>query len=184
MMPVKEKSLYTSFAELLRYPHEDIKLKVEDCINVLTESKGYPSEALDDLNEFKAELDEMPLDDLQGIYSYTFELTVEYTLDLGHHLYDGFKRSNNLASLKAMYREQGFPYEEIAKGEIPDHLPVVLQFLDFTKDEVLKSDLRATLVILAVEKLVKGFERNKGNIYAHLVNAIYKVLNKDVKEVK
>ena len=52
------------------------------------------------------------------------------------------------------------------------------------KDEVLKSDLRATLVILAMEKLVKGFERNKGNIYAHLVNAIYKVLDKDVKEVK
>ncbi len=184
MMPVKEKGIYTSFAELIKYPKEDIKLRVEECMKALAESKEYPPEALEALSEFKAELEEISLDDLQGIYSYTFELTVEYTLDLGHHLYDGFKRSNNLASLKAMYREQGFPYDEIAKGEIPDHLPVVLQFLDFTKDEVLKSDLRATLVILAIEKLVKGFERNKGNIYAHLINAIYKVLDKDVKEVK
>lgn len=184
MMPVKEQSIYASFAELIKYPHEDIKLKVEECVKLLTESADCPPEVLEELAHFKAGLDEISLDDLQGIYSYTFELTVEYTLDLGHHLYDGFKRSNNLASLKAMYREQGFPYDEVAKGEIPDHLPVVLQFLDFTKDEELKSDLRASLVILAMEKLVKGFERNKGNIYAHLVNAIYKVLDKDVKEVK
>lgn len=184
MAAVKEKSLYTSLAELLKYPGEDIKLKVEESIKVLSESKDYPPEALDELNLFKKGLEEISLDDLQGIFSYTFELTVEFTLDLGHHLYDGFKRSNNLASLKAMYREQGFPYEEIANGELADHLPVVLKFLDFTRDEELKSDLRATLVILAVEKLVKGFERNKGNIYCHLINAIHRVLDKDVKEVK
>ncbi len=184
MAAVKEKSIYTSFAELIKYPGDDIKLKVEECIKLLSESKDSPPEALEELNLFKKGLEEISLDDLQGIFSYTFELTVEYTLDLGHHLYDGFKRSNNLASLRAMYREQGFPFEELAKGELADHLPVVLQFLDFTKDEELKSDLRATLVIMAVEKLVKGFERNKGNIYCHLINAIHRVLDKDVKEVK
>lgn len=184
MMPVKEMSLYESFADLLTYPKEDYKLKLEKAITLLSGRNEYDPEALDELKAFRKEFEEMPLDDLQGIFSYTFELTAEYTLDMGHHLYDGFKRSNYLASLKAMYREQGFPVDEVAGGELPDHLPVLLRFLNFVKDEELKKDLRSTLVIMGLEKLNKSFEKNKGNVYSHLINAIYRVLDKDVKEVK
>lgn len=184
MMTVKEKSLYESLADLLRYPQEDIKLKVEEAIKLMAKDGTYPPEALEELEAFKKEIEAIPLDDLQGIFSYTFELTAEYTLDLGHHLYDGFKRSNSLASLKAMYREQGFPFDEVAKGELPDHLPVVLNFMSFTKDDEIRKDLRGTLVILGMEKLNKSFEQNRDNIYRHLINAIYRVLHKDVKEEK
>jgi len=184
METVKDMSLYEIIADLLAYPQEDYKLKVEKCINLLAGRSEYPPEVLEELNAFKRELEKMPLDDLQGIFSYTFELTAEYTLDMGHHLYDGFKRSNYLASLKAMYREQGFPVDEVAKGELPDHLPVLIKFLAFVKDEELMKDLRSTLVIMGIEKLNKSFSKNTGNVYCHLINAIYRVLDKDVKEVK
>lgn len=183
MMAVKEKSLYEHFAGLLEYPQEDVKLRVEECVNALLVQSNYPPEALAEMKAFQSELD-MPLDDLQGIYSYTFELTAEYTLDMGSYLYDGFKRSNSLAALKAMYRENGFPFEEVAKGELPDHLPVVLRFLGKTGNEELRTDLMQSLVIMSVEKLNKNFDRNRGNIYSHLIAALYKVLEKDVKEVK
>ncbi|MBI5236895.1 MAG: hypothetical protein HY887_00540 [Deltaproteobacteria bacterium] len=83
-----------------------------------------------------------------------------------------------------MYRENKFPFEEYAKGELPDNLPVVLMFLGSLEDEALKKNFRETFVILAVEKLTKNFEKNKKNIYSHLISAIYRVLDKDVKEVK
>ena len=33
----------------------------------------------------------------------------------------GFKRAKNLVAITAMYRENGFPFEEVAKGELPDN---------------------------------------------------------------
>jgi len=179
---VMETGIYSIFADLFTFPREDVKLKVEECINALSTVGGYPPEVIEDLKRFRKELEDITLDDLQGVYSYTFELTSDYTLDLGYHLFDGFKRANNLSSIKSMYREKGFPYEEAAKGELPDNFPVILKFLDFLDDEELKKDFRESFVILAVEKMAKNFERNKRNIYSHLVNAVYRVLEKDVKE--
>lgn len=182
MTSVMEKNLYTRLADLLEYPKEDIKLKVEECIKALLADPTQPSEAVDELKLFLKEVENTPLDDLQGVYSYTFELSTEFTLDLGSHLFEGFKRANMLASLKAMYRENGFPFAEIAKGELPDRLPVLLNFLGFSKNEELKKDIRHTFVIMALEKLRKNFERSKGSMYKHLINSIYRVLEKDVKE--
>lgn len=181
---VMESGIYSIFADLLTYPKEDLKLKVEECVKALSTDGGYPPEVIEELKRFQKELEDLPLDDVQGIYSYTFELSADYTLDLGYHLFDGFKRANNLSAIKSMYRDKNFPYEEVAKGELPDNFPVILKFLDSLEDEELKKDFRESFVILAVEKLAKNFERNKKNIYSHLISAVYRVLDKDVKEGK
>ncbi len=180
-MSIKVKSLYEYFADILHYPGEETRANVEAAIEALSQCTQYPPEVMEEMKNFLAEVDKLSLDDMQGIYSYTFELTSEYTLDLGHFLYDGFKRSNNLASLKAMYREKGFPYDEVAKGELPDHLPVVLAFLGTLEDEELKQDVTSSFLVMALEKLDKNFERNKGNLYCHLISAIHRVVDKDVK---
>jgi nitrate reductase assembly molybdenum cofactor insertion protein NarJ len=179
-----DKPLYTQLAELLEYPKEDIVKKAGDCIKSLAALNKYPPEVITQLKTFLEDLENLPLDDIQGIYSYTFELSSDYTLELGSHLYDGFKRSNQLASLKAMYREYGFPFEALAKGELPDNLYILLKFLGTLKNEELKKDLMESFVTIAVEKLNKNFEKNKRNIYCHLINSIYRVLDKDVKEAK
>ena len=181
MTAVKEKTLYGHFAGLLKYPKEDIKLRVEECMKALALCPQYPPEAALDLQRFRKALDEETLDDLQGIYSYTFEMTSEFTMDLGTFIYEGYKRTHNLVALKTMYREHGFPYDEVAKGELPDYLPVILEFLDYVKDEELRVALLQDFVIKAVEKLNKSFEKNKQNIYGSLISAVYRVLDKDVK---
>jgi len=180
-MSVKVKSLYEHFADILQYPDEGTRAKIVATIDAISLCPQYEPEVTDAMNRFLEEVDKLPLDDIQGIYSYTFELTSEYTLDLGHFLFDGFKRSNNLASLKAMYREKGFPYDEVAKGELPDHLPVLLTFLGTLEDSELKQDVTESFLIMALEKLDKNFEKNKGNLYCHLINAIHRVVDKDVK---
>lgn len=178
-----DKNLYAHFGGLLEYPREDMKLRAQECFKALEAQTKYPPEVLEEFKKFQKDLEHVSLDDLQGVYSYTFELSSDYTLDMGFHIFDGFRRSNSLASIKAMYREQGFPYDEVAKGELPDHLAVVLQFLGVLKDEELKRNFRESFLIKAMEKLSKNFEKNKKNIYSHLIRVIYRVLDKDVKEV-
>lgn len=180
-MSVKVKSIYEHFADILNYPSEGTRAMIVETIEAISRCPQYEPEVVDTMSRFLEEVDKLPIDDIQGIYSYTFELTSEYTLDLGHFLFDGFKRSNNLASLKAMYREKGFPYDEVAKGELPDHLPVLLTFLGTLDDSELKQDVTESFLIMALEKLDKNFEKNKGNLYCHLINAIHRVVDKDVK---
>ena len=184
MAMVMEKNLYTLLAGLLEYPKEDLIVRAEECMKRLLSEESYPKDIAEEFNKFVQDVKEVPLDDIQGVYSYTFELTSDFTLDMGYHLYDGFKRSNNLSTIKGMYKAHNFPFEEIAKGELPDHLPVMLYFLGTLKDEALKKDFRESFVILALEKLHKNFDKNRRNVYSHLISVIYRVLDKDVKEVK
>jgi nitrate reductase assembly molybdenum cofactor insertion protein NarJ len=181
---VKQMNIYEKFSDLLCFPQEDIKLKTEECLGALRADGQYPAEAVEHLEKFATELEEMPLDDLQGVYSYTFELSSDFTLDLGYHLFDGFKRANNLSSIKSMYQSKNFPVDEVAKGELPDNLVVILKFLGFVQDEELKKDFRESFVILAVEKLRQNFNKHQKNIYSHLISAVYRVLDTDVKEGK
>lgn len=176
-------NIYTKVAELLPFPGENIKDLVQECIDALLDHPFYPVEALREIESFKEAIDKISLDDLQGIYSYTFEFSSDYSLDLGYHIYEGFKRSNNLVSLKVMYKSHGFPFDEIAKGELPDNLPVFLKFMDFEKNEVLKKDLREGLLIKGLEALNKNFERHEKGEYAHLIKAILIIVDADVKRL-
>jgi len=157
-----------------------------ECIDNLKGHPEYPPEATGEVGAFLEKIQDMPLDDLQGIYSYTFEIASgEFSMDLSYHIYDGFKRANSLVTMKAMYRDKGFPFDEIGKGELPDNLPVVLQFLDYLidKDEPLRKNYRETFLVKAIEKLNKNFEL-KGEIetpYRHLIKALLAVIDTDVK---
>lgn len=175
------KNIYALLAGLIELPGEDIKIKAEQCIKALADYPQYPPDITEELKKFQKDLENIPLDDIKGVYSYTFELTSDFTLDLGYHVFDGFRRSNSLAAIKGMYRDKGFPLEERAGGELPDHLPVILHFMSFTDDEELLGNFRETFVIKALEKLQKNFERNKKNLYWHVINAIYRIIDKDVK---
>ena len=181
---IKENSLYAIFANLFSYPSEYYKEMVQECVDALLDHPEYPEEAVREAQAFQEKIKDLTLDDIEGIYSYTFEMSADYTLDLGHHLYDGFKRSTNLLSIKTMYRKYGFPFESIAKNELPDHLALVLRFLDMLDDnEPVRTDFRADFLVRALEKIDKCFEVKGGdNIYSHLERALYIVIDKDVKD--
>lgn len=178
------KDPYSLLAGLLEYPHEDIRGKIEEAVNVISSHSEYPIEISDSLKEFRKEIQEMSLDDLQGLYSYTFEMSADYSLDLGSHILEGFKRSGNLVNIKTMYRRFEFPFEVLGKGELADHLPLVLRFLGFIRDEQVKKEFRTDFVIRALEKLYRNFLNARENPFRHLITAVYKIIDRDVKEVK
>lgn len=181
----EKRGLYSIIANLLQYPKENINNLVQECKESLLDQNKYSEDLkkaiLKQLEAFQSNVESMSLDDLEGIYSYTFELTSEYTMDLGHHLLDGFKRSNSLATIKAMYRENEFPYADEAKGELSDNLVIILKFMDHLQDEDLKKNFREDFVIKGLEKLAKNFDRNKNNAYYPLVKMVQKVIESDVR---
>ncbi len=178
------KDPYSQLAGLLEYPGEDIRMKVNEAVNIISGHQEYPPDVMDSLKEFKKSVEDMPLDDLQGMYSYTFEMSSDYSLDLGSHILEGFKRSGNLVNIKTMYRRFEFPFEALGRGELADHLPLVLRFLGFVRDEEVKKTFRMDFVIRALEKLYKNFLNAQENPYRHLIIAVYKIIDRDVKEVK
>jgi len=178
-----ERSLYSIFADLFDYPSEGFKGVVQECIDALLNHPEYPNEAIDNVRKFQEKVKDMDLDEIEENYSYTFEFAPDYTLDLGHHLYDGFKRSTTLLTIKTMYRKHGFPIDEVSKGDLPDKLTFVLRFIDMVgKDSPLGNDFRADFLIKALEKIDKAFEQ-KGmeNLFSNLERALYIVVDTDVK---
>jgi nitrate reductase assembly molybdenum cofactor insertion protein NarJ len=82
-----------------------------------------------------------------------------------------------------MYKDQEFPFEEIAQGELPDRLPIVLRFLDHCEPEDLKKDFRESFVFVGLEKLKKNFDKIRNNPYGNVINALYEVVVKDLQGV-
>ena len=113
------KHLYTLLADLLVYPKEDIRPKAAECLKALEAETRYPPEVLEEFKRFNNDLGRVSLDDLQQVYSYTFELTSDYTLDMGFHIFDGFKRSNSLASIKVCTRIRTFLMKRSLKESCP-----------------------------------------------------------------
>ena len=69
------KDPYTQLAGLLDYPREDMRGKVDEAVNIISGHPEYPAEVIVSLKEFRKSIEDMTLDDLQGMYAYTFEMS-------------------------------------------------------------------------------------------------------------
>jgi nitrate reductase delta subunit len=90
--------------------------------------QGLPdSEAKDKLARFAAYLEEQPALALQEHYTAAFDLNPAASLNLTYHLMgDHEDRGRALAELHGLYLQAGY---ELAFNELPDYLPLVLEFL-------------------------------------------------------
>ncbi|MDH4226232.1 MAG: molecular chaperone TorD family protein [Deltaproteobacteria bacterium] len=182
MQATIQDNLYSLFAVAFDYPTEYTLDAARRSLELLKGRPEYPQSAANEVAAFIEGFEGQSLSDIQGVYSYTFEIASgEYTLDLGYHLFDGFKRANALLALKETYKRCGFDYDAIAKGELPDHLPVVLKFLASLEDKELVAEIRETFLIRALEGLAKNFAKKTDAVYGHLVKAILAVIDTDVK---
>ncbi|MDD5435841.1 MAG: hypothetical protein PH343_10475 [Nitrospira sp.] len=176
------KDPYIQLATLLDYPTDNVLSRIDEVLNNLSGIEKMPPDVINSVKEFRKAIESLPIHEVQVIYSYTFEMSSDFTLDLGAHIYDGFKRADNLVNIKTMYRRFEFPFEMMAKGELPDHLPLVLRFLGFVKDEGLKKEFEKDFIIKCLEKLNKNFTKRQDIPYYHVINAVYRLIDKDVKE--
>jgi len=107
------------------------------------------------------------LNELREYYVANLDFGKKTNLYITYHRYgDNRKRGGALASLKEIYQESGF---DIGSNELPDYLPVVLEFAalgDFERALKILEDYSAEL-----QKMKKHFSE-AGNPYGHLLVAL------------
>ena len=150
-------SLFGLLSRLLQHPDESPGLGGDEL------PAGAAGEAV---ARFLSEVQETPLDELRRDYVATFDFDRRTNLYLTYHLYgDRRRRGVELVRLKRRFREADL---DLADGELPDYLPVLLEFAEFAPEQgtALLAELRGPI------ELVQSVLRQRGSPYAHLLEAL------------
>ena len=107
-----------------------------------------------------------PLGELCRIYTETFDFSKQRTLHLSYHVHgDRRQRGIALLRLKQAYEAAGL---ELSSGELPDYLPLMLEFAD-----LVPAAGRELLSEHAVSiELVRASLRRDSNVYAGALDLV------------
>ena len=110
-------------------------------------------------------------DEREELYTATFDVTPACVPYVSIHLFgeENFKRGEFMAALSARYAAAGFE----TRGELPDHLAVLLRFLAQT-DEVERRELVRFCLLGPLGKMIAALAEE--NPYHALLEAVREVL--------
>lgn len=158
--------IYKLLSVLLEYPNQDLIDHIPELQESFTQLDADRTE-LGALQNFLNHLQGLSLTELQADYVKTFDMVPEHSLHLTHHLFgDDKNRGPALIDLGELYKDYGV---EVVTNELPDYLPLILEFtayLDDNEATVFLSDAKKVLGVLT-ENL-----RNAGSPYAALLSIV------------
>lgn len=158
---------YRIVSKLLDYPDASLLDALTELKHELTDSKALFLAERQAMACFLEYLESMPLTELQAAYVLTFDLTPEHALHLTHHLFgDDKSRGPALIDLTEFYKEYGL---ELAANELPDYLPLVLEFaaqLDASEAQMFLAQW-----VKVLKQLAANLEEAKSP-YAYLVRLV------------
>ncbi len=173
-----------AFADVLSYPGVDLPARVDACVAALSGGAGAgraacsapgdaarlaPDASVHELLAFRSEAGRLGLARLEEAYTAAFDLDPACSLAVGHHVFgENARRSVFMARLADMYRDAGLPP---AEGELPDHLPAILRYLDAGSPGPAMDDLVADAVVPALERVSESLGRTD-HPYAPVVRAL------------
>jgi len=163
-----EAAVFERIGRLLTYPGADYW---ERC------HASFPfgdSEADSLLLRFAGQMQSLPLERVQELYTHTFDLNPVCSLEVGWQLYgEEYARGSFLVAMREQLRLHCIP----ETSELPDHLTHVLSLLDRMEPEEARQFTKAFL-IPAMDKMLAGFKK-QNNPYRNLLLAIAKLLSPD-----
>ncbi|HHI70987.1 MAG TPA: nitrate reductase molybdenum cofactor assembly chaperone [Rhodobacteraceae bacterium] len=120
-MPLK------AISALLSYPTKELQAAREELIGALQQGNLLPADLISDLTALIEDIAKSDIYDLQETYVGLFDRSRTLSLNLFEHVHgDSRDRGPAMVDLVETYRAAGF---EPASTELPDHLPVLLEFL-------------------------------------------------------
>jgi nitrate reductase delta subunit len=152
---------------LLSYPDEEIQAATGELRNAVAADSALGREQRLRLVALIDELAERDLMDLQERYVLLFDRTRSLSLHLFEHIHgESRDRGQAMVDLRAMYDAAGL---EIAANELPDYLPLFLEYLATRPFDEARNLLQQTSHIVAAvrERLVK-----RGSPYAVVLEAL------------
>ena len=123
---------YRALAALLSYPTEAMQAAVGEIADVLSGEGIVASDRLPELRAFLAELATIDIYELQERYFALFDRSRTLSLHLFEHIHgESRDRGQAMADLITLYQEHGL---DMADDELPDFLPLFLEFLSLLPD--------------------------------------------------
>lgn len=114
---------YELLAQLLAYPSDETVPVLNRCRSVL---RGEAPEAADWLDRFGRHIESLATEDLQELYTRTFDLNPVCSLEVGWQLFgENYSRGEFLVAMRQTLRRLNVP----ESTELPDHLTHVLTAL-------------------------------------------------------
>ncbi|MGB2833510.1 MAG: nitrate reductase molybdenum cofactor assembly chaperone [Methylotenera sp.] len=148
--------IYKLLSALLDYPNQELVQHLPELSEFVAQNQEIDRAESDALQGFLAHLQSMSVTELQADYVKTFDMTAEHSLHLTHHLFgDDKNRGPALIDLGELYKDYGV---EVVTNELPDYLPLVLEFAAYMDDSeatVFLSDAKKVLGVLT-ENLQKA----------------------------
>ena len=118
---------FKALSLILSYPTEDLQRAMPEIAGVLIAEPRLTAAARRDLSPLLEELEMLDIYELQERYVMLFDRSRTLSLNLFEHVHgESRDRGGAMVSLLETYRDGGF---EPTSSELPDHLPVLLEFL-------------------------------------------------------
>ncbi len=142
--------IYKILARLVDYPTEEMLENLSEIGKLIEEDSTITASEKERLNEFISWLGKDELLRLQENYVNTFDMVPEHDLHLTHHLFgDDRGRGPALVDLSEHFKSAGL---DISAKEIPDFLPLILEYVSTLDDmgaRVFLGDAAKVLTVLA-----------------------------------
>lgn len=158
---------YKALALLLTYPTLDLQALAAPALALVTEEALLPRPLIQSLGKLVAEIAQGDIYDLQERYTELFDRTRSLSLNLYEHVHgESRDRGEAMVALLELYRTQGL---DLSANELPDYLPVFLEFLSTLPEDQAASLLgEATHVLDAMGERLK----TRGSAYRAVFGAL------------
>ncbi|MEP2670223.1 MAG: hypothetical protein ABJH04_14570 [Cyclobacteriaceae bacterium] len=146
---------YRLMAGLLDYPEHEFLESVNEVQTFLDSS--YPDVG-GNFRPFCELVKNISIDNIQELYTRTFEVQAITTLDLGYLLFgDDYKRAELLVNLNREHNTIG----NDCGHELADHLPNVIRLIALLEDDELRLELLRKLIVPGLRKMIGDFDPGK-----------------------
>jgi len=142
--------VFRAFSALLSYPSAEMREALPEIADVIKQAPLVSPRELQDLLKLITELGNGELLAAEGRYVDLFDRGRSLSLHLFEHLHgESRDRGEAMVELKQLYERGGF---ELSSRELPDYLPVVLEYLscrDIAEARAMLSDCAHILTTIA-----------------------------------
>jgi nitrate reductase molybdenum cofactor assembly chaperone NarJ/NarW len=134
-------------SELLGYPTEELRAAVPDLRHVLDREALLGAPERRALDVLLGEIERLDIYDLEERYVLLFDRTRSLSLHLFEHVHgESRDRGQAMINLKGLYEQRGLA---VAAAELPDYLPLFLEFLSTRPLVEAREQLGQTVHILS-----------------------------------
>lgn len=126
-MPSAHATTLRALAALLAYPDAELRAALPEIAGAVRIARSFDTSCRDALLALTAELGQGELLDVEARYVELFDRGRSTSLNLFEHVHgDGRERGSAMLELRERYARIGL---EQSNHELPDHLPVLLEYL-------------------------------------------------------